>query len=736
MKPPRLWFAAVLVALTNLLLPGICFSQLGNTATDDKITISFPNIPLPVILAEYENLTGKLIVRDSAVLGASLSIETQKELTPAEAAQFIEKSLLLNGYALIPNGKDTLKIIAFSDGKQPISEGVPVITRREQLPETDEVVTYLVPLNYLSPADATKELGEIFTVHSYGKVVGLESASALSITENAFTIQKMLQVLERLDLPPNQIRHRKVALERAEAEEVVEAVSDLLGLNDSAPEGDAGEATAELQTSQTQRTTTRQYLGGLRETREVRPRIRAIPRSNEIIIVGQPHDIEYIETMILSFDGPARRRCMVKRKLNYLPVTTLLPVAQHTLLRDTAEDTSSTTSVAGGEEVQRDSVSTAGLSGSAGASSSSEDVQDLGPQSMIVGKTLLIADSIQNTLYMSGPEEDLEALNNLIDSMDIIPRQILISAVIAQLTLDKDFEYGLDFLRTLGDDGAPGTGGVFRSRSGSIVNPEGLTNFNNLLPAASGLTLYGQLAPSLDGILSAAESQNRFKVLSRPMVYTLNNRRAEILSGQRIAVPRSQQSVLSPNQVNTNQVVTSSIDFEEVLLRIEVIPLINADDLITLQIAQTNEDIIGNQVIGGDQIPTIGTQALKTTVIVPDGGTILLGGLISEEDSKTKNGIPIMVNVPLVGDVFGNTDIEKNRQELMIFIQPRIIDNCNEMRKSEEDLSERTVFLDETMEFAKPQWEARATPISTPKKRGLLKRLFQLDKMDATLTSP
>ncbi|MDF1813151.1 MAG: hypothetical protein P1V20_13215, partial [Verrucomicrobiales bacterium] len=149
--------------LLPILFCLFCGPQLPAQQGDgEKIVISFPNMPLPVILGEYEQLTGFSIVRDNAALGATLSIETQQEMTQDEAAVFIEKNLLLNGFALVPNGMNTLKLIAFSDGKQPTSEGVPIITRREQIPESDVVLTYLHPLHHADPAEVQQQLTEIF----------------------------------------------------------------------------------------------------------------------------------------------------------------------------------------------------------------------------------------------------------------------------------------------------------------------------------------------------------------------------------------------------------------------------------------------------------------------------------------------------------------------------------------------------------------------------------------------
>jgi len=312
-----------------------------------------------------------------------------------------------------------------------------------------------------------------------------------------------------------------------------------------------------------------------------------------------------------------------------------------------------------------------------------------------VGKTLLIGDTVQNTLIVTGPPEHLKVINELLDIMDIRPQQIQVSVIIAQLTLGDDFEFGFDLLRSLesptggrGNNGA----GAFKGRTGTaqtLLDIDTLTDVANLLPAAQGLTLYGQINPYLDGFVSMLDATNRFKVLSRPVIYTVNNKRAIFQTGQRVAVPRSTQSSLNQN-VGNNQTITSNIEYENVLLKVEVLPLINSNGEIILQVTQSNDSIVGSQLLGGDEIPTIGTQALGTTIIVPDGGTVLLGGLISEEDKKAESGLPLFVNIPLLGKVLGSTKDNVSRQELLVFIKPKIIDNSITQKKVDQELIDRT----------------------------------------------
>ncbi len=753
------------VPISTAIILCVAFSFLSKEvraqapALDDEtqdVSVSFPNTPLALILNEYEKWSGQRIIRDNAILGATVSIETIHKLTRQEAAVFVEKSLLLNGYALVPSGPDTLKIIAFTGANKPSSEGVPMFTRVEDLPDDDEVVTFILPLSHLDPEEAAKTVTQVFPPHAFGVVAPLSHAQALVITESAYVIRRIVEFRDEIDVPPSETEHKAIELQRADATEVAEALVTLLELDASNTSSGSGGATRTVPAVQSQgnQRANAQASGGPGAAagggaglpggglgfQPVQPKVWAIQRSNRILVVGRPVDVAYIESLVAYFDAPPEEAQMLRRKLNYMQVSAFLPIASDTLLRGlVGGQTEGSQGISGGESMEqggtasRSGSSSAGFggggsSGSSGLSSSgfsagslSLNEDDIGPQSVVIDKTLLVADNVHNTLIASGPPEHLKIIEDLLETMDQRPRQIRISAVIAQLTLGDGLEYGVDVLRTLetvGPDGRRYNGaGVLKSRTGesqSILDIDALDVVGNFLPAAQGLTLYGQINPYLNGYLSALESTNRFKVLSRPTIYTLNNRQALIFTGQKIAVPRSTSTVLDPDQNVTNQVVTSAIDFEEVLLEIAVKPLINAEDEIMLRIHQINDDIVGSQIIGGDEIPTIGTQALETTVIVPNGSTVLLGGLISEEDSKSESGLPLFVNLPLVGKVFGSTGKTSNRQELLVFIQPEIIDTNRDMVRADRENDSRYDLSDEALEFALPP---DVQPVARPAKK-------------------
>ena len=707
----------------------------GEPMTD----VQFPNTPIPVILLEYEFLTGKRVIRDTSIQDKNLIIQTSGKMTYPEAAEFIEKSFLLNGYAILPTeNEDQLKIIAYNTDKKPSSEGLPVYTSPFQLPDSDQIVTYIMPLSFLSSEAAAEMFTNIVALHPYGKITPLQNAAAVVITENSSVIRRLVELRDHLDVSPTQTLDRAFQLERADAEDVVEALIDILGLDQESPgapaaaPGPGGQAPVPNPNNLVNSPDTGNLLSPNRGSaaftkgNAAKPRVRSIPRANRVLVVASPQDMTYIESIINHLDAPVETSSLLRRQLRYISVSDFLKIASDVILRGLGNEDSQGSQISGSQENDQsrfgDSQTNnttgdqSGLGGSrgSGGGGSSGDLGNAGadqaaaPQSVVIDKTLLIADNIQNMLIASGPPENLSRIEELLDAMDVRPVQIQISAIIAQLTLGDDYEFALNFLRTLEQPAGNARGSRFNGGGTAISRApaqlfdiESLTNPANFVPASSGLSLYGQLNSYLDMHLSALESTNRFKVLSRPTIYTVNNRQAVIDSGQRVAVPRSTLSSLDTGgNNNNNQVVTANIDFENVVLRIAVLPLINADGEITLQIQQRNDDIIGSTIIGGEEVPTIGTQSLGTTVMVEDGGTVLLGGLISEEDSKAESGIPLFANLPFVGRVFGSTKDGVDRQELLIFIQPKVIRHAGDQLFADQNMKDRTRVAAEAEEWA------------------------------------
>ena len=329
------------------------------------------------------------------------------------------------------------------------------------------------------------------------------------------------------------------------------------------------------------------------------------------------------------------------------------------------------------------------------------------PQSTVVGKTLLISNPEDNSILVSGPPEHLGIVKELLEQMDVKPRQIYLSTVIGQLTIGDDLNYGIDIVRTvdqfrLDQNSVRGAGSFFtRGDTGAVVDPDLLTQVANL-PSTGGLSVYGKFNDKLSAYISALEATNRFKILSRPSIVTRNNKKAVISVGEQVPVPSQTLTNLNGGAINPGS-VTSNITFRDVVLKLEIIPLINSDNEVTLQVAQVNDNIVSSIVISGNEIPVIGTQELTTTVTVPNRDTVLLGGLISESDNESHNGFPWLLRVPILKHLVGTTQKSAKRQELLIFIQPFIINSKEDLEQVHLDMTRRAEISTEGVEFAIPE---------------------------------
>jgi type II secretory pathway component GspD/PulD (secretin) len=301
--------------------------------------------------------------------------------------------------------------------------------------------------------------------------------------------------------------------------------------------------------------------------------------------------------------------------------------------------------------------------------------------------------------------------------LDVRPRQVYIAAVIGELNLTDEMEFGFSYFLRYVNNGA-GTGAA-----GSIINS--ILQPNTNLPVAGdlispklfqnlqGLTVYGTIADAVDIYARALESTGKFKILSRPVVYTTNNKKAVISSGQQIPYASSTltSQTLSGNAVNPNTGITANITYKDVLLKLEVLPLINANKDVTLVIVQTNNNVLGEQNFGGgNTAPIISAQELTTTVTVPNGGTVVLGGLIVERMQADDSGIPFLMRLPVLGYLFKQTSREVRRQELIVLLQPTVVENDEDLAKASWQERYRSDLGDEAYAEAAPSAFAN-TPV-------------------------
>ena len=210
----------------------------------------------------------------------------------------------------------------------------------------------------------------------------------------------------------------------------------------------------------------------------------------------------------------------------------------------------------------------------------------------------------------------------------------------------------------------------------NILDPSNLINFSQIVQnVGNGTNLYVAAGNAFATIVHLLESTGRFKVMSRPTVFTSNNKKAIIASGQEVPVPVNTLTNSNVGGViNNTAAVSASIEYKKVVLQLEVVPLINSEKEVSLDILQKIDSIVpnGNVNISGNSVPTIDTRYIRTTVSANNGSTIILGGLIEDQKQKSYSGIPYLSRIPLIGAVFRGTSTSKQRRELIILMCPQV----------------------------------------------------------------
>lgn len=703
LRPAPLCAVAILAA-SNL------FAQIRSplapeTAEEATIQLQFPNNGIADVLGIYELLTGKPVIKESGIFdGKAISLVTARPITQAEAIDLIESSLQLNNYVLTqsPDGR-SVRVALGTATQANLTRGLKVLQSPEELPEGHSMASYFLRLQHLDPSEAAATLWSHLGLNTFGRLTPVASPPSLLITENADNIRQILRAVEVLDVPQGRshLRTEFYPLRYADAVVIGQVLTSTFTTRQVLPP---------LTTDTFGDTDTRVPT---RLVTAVPPRVVADDRLNRIMVVALEADHVYAQKLIAEFDKPIKEVTPLERRLRYVFVDQVVPV-----LVDILQDTGSGSSTMAGGEVVRTrrppiaSSDPATLSGrprrasqqlptapTAATPAGYEDrlvppEETAPPLSVLVGKTRLVADIQANKLIAYGPREDLTKITSLLDRLDRKPPQVYLSTIIGQLTLGNGMEVGVDFLRQFK------AGGKGNIAAGSITSdnvlaavPDARSLLTTPVGALKGLNVYGQIADGVDAFVRALEETQRFKVLSRPTIYAANNKKASITSGRRIPVPTSSITDLS----NTASVRTN-IAFQDVVLKLEVIPLINSDKEVNLTIAQVNDNVVGQQQIAENSVPIIATERLLTTVTVANRSTIILGGLITENEDKSTSGIPYLSRIPVLGHAFKTTRVTKNRRELLIFIRPVIVEDAEEAAVASSYEESRTEVAAESAE--------------------------------------
>jgi len=687
---------------------------LSPAAADDMIqSIDYPNAEIRDVLGFYEQLTGKKVLYDNTVQG-KIWIRVLKPMSRLEAIRILETAFALNNFTLIPGPGDIVKVI--NANKNPRQFNIPIVCDVSQLPENNQVVSFLFKLDYADPVEVAQTLNQAVAITpNLTSIVALPKSQAVLVTETADVLRNVALIVARLDSKPAEVVSEFFQLQRADAKEIVERLTKMFEKNPSTSGANQGAPGAPPNAG----------TGGVVTLSEDslivgKIKIEADLRTNRIHIVTRPVNLPFLRTLIGELDSGIPLGEPSTRPLRFVLAGDILDIVAGSAAEPgvevkkiessartggAANPVSNTSGNLGGTSgsTSTRSSSTRGSSGvSPGPFGSGSGTQqgDTAPDGRIIRNTKIIADNRINAIIVVGTDEMKRKVFKLLDQIDVRAPQVMLTAVIGELTLDNDEEFGLQYLfnqgnlsKLLAASGSSvltGSTGLPVAVTGLGTNSAALSGITSLTSLSTGVSGLVGVTNSFDVIVNALESTGRFRVTSRPMIFTSNNRAAVISSGESIAVP---SSINSSYTTNNSLVSTASVDYIDVALKLSVLPLINSEGEVTLKISQEANNTNGTTTISGNAIPNVTTRSIDTTVSVANEATIVLGGLVSEQKQTTQSGIPVLSKIPLVGSwLFGSTKKTLNRTELIVLIRPTVTKGPVEAIKAGERALEKTNF--------------------------------------------
>jgi len=301
-------------------------------------------------------------------------------------------------------------------------------------------------------------------------------------------------------------------------------------------------------------------------------------------------------------------------------------------------------------------------------------------QFSLFGQTKIIADERTNSLLVFANDEDMKMIKIIIDKLDVVLPQVLIDAIIMEINLQDTRNTGVSYAaQNGGSQQFNGVGGLNNLSSGASGFLNGTTSTNSTANAVggigstlanlpSGFSYFGKYGQDLNVVLEAVAGDSRINVLSRPRIQTSHAVEADLFIGNTVPY------VTGTQNYGYSTGPSSTYSQLEVGITLQVLPLINKDGLVVMDIEadvqQLGPDV---QIEGVGGVPTTTERRAGAKVAVRSGETIILGGFISDSRSKSISGIPGLMNIPGLGNLFRSTSIENLRTELVMLMRPTVL---------------------------------------------------------------
>lgn len=604
------WTGIALGVAASLLLLGVVSAQEADVDAD-ALTLNLKNADIEALITTVSELTGKNFVVDPRVNGKVTVISALP--TDKDALYEVFLSILkVQGFAAIPDENGLTKIVPEVVAKQ---EPVALAELSSRRPGA-EIVTAVLKLNNVVAAEVVPVLRPLLPQEAH--LAAHAPSNTLVAADSAGNLDRLLEIIERID--------------QSAASEI-----EVFPLRYAA----AADIVNVIQTLSSGGPTTRQPLA-------------VDERTNSILIGGDSKRRLEIRALIAHLDTPIQPAGNIEVVyLRYANATDLVPILQ-----------------AIGDQLPAGGA--AGDTAQPGATPAPQ-ANDAGRARTPAGRTQPVgvsddadfqiqADENTNALVIQADPGRMETLMQVIRKLDIRRAQVLVETVIVEVTDSLSSELGIQWQSVV-----PNSDGTF----GGIVLPGSLNSIGSIVTdtgvnLATGGTVGYLTDGSLRAVLQAFAGESFTDILSTPSLLMLDNSEAEIVVGENVPFVTGQFT----NQTTTPDNPFQTIERQDVGVILRISPQINEGDAVTMEIEQEISSVAPG-TSGADLVTS--ERSITTNVLVDDGQIIVLGGLIQDEVTETIQKVPLLGDLPVLGNLFRNTRTASDKNDLIVFIRPTIV---------------------------------------------------------------
>ena len=626
---------------------------VSNTIKNDNKLQSFrfEGADIDTVMTQYCIWTEKTYLKTDDVQ-SSISLKVDK-LTINESIQVVEALLAMNGIALVPMGEKFIKVVQANSGDL-VGQGMEIKITDENIFSSDEFVTTVIPLENVQVQEVQAAVQHV--LHSFGKILTLERSNSIMITDTASNVKRAKELVEFIDQATAQIEQRIYQIKYAESSDIASKIEEIV----NAAQGD--EEKPEITGNPYARTPTGIVRASANPTTSVQnstqASIDATEASNAVLIQGDVKILSDERTNILIIFSQAHNFTFFEKIIEVLDV----PVDPEKIFEvinleysDAEELAGTLNSLLGSSDNKTESKGT-NIDNKSNENTTNSSISN---NINLSKETTILADIRSNSILIMGEEKDIIAIKQVIAKLDVKLEQVMIEAVIFEVDLTEEIKSGIDWL--------------YRPDNSSFTKSGNITQ---------GILSYSEIIPNIttEMIVEASSKDENVRILSTPIIMTTDNTEAKLVVGEQRPVVTSTSTFGS--SMGTQR---SSYEYKDIGIELSVIPRINPQRVVVMEIKQAADQVGGTVNIDSNSVPVIKNREFEAQISVKDRETVALGGIITTRFVDDATKMPILGDIPFIGKyLFGKTEKTEVQTELIILLTPYVLTSDSEIKKESE----------------------------------------------------